>query len=321
MEINDIFVIEVVLEVNMRIPVGFKIFAFIVMLAVSVISAGGLEYIMSNIPVSEEPITDTNPQFTQSPNHTDEPSATDEIDDNEVISDDWYYKDKDIEISIEMVMRDNITYYVADVKISDAKYLKSAFAKNRFGRNSKATTSAMAKANNAIFAVNGDYYGSRDYGIIVRNGVFYRNRPEQEMLAIFNNGDMKVYHENEVDIQQLLEEGLNHTYSFGPGLVIDGEAVEDFSEYSIRGKHPRTGVGIIEPLHYIFITVDARQRGYSIGMTLAEFAKEFEDRGCKYAYNLDGGGSATMYFNGRVINRPCDFGGERSVSDILYIGR
>jgi len=289
------------------------------MLAISIISAGGLEYIMSNIPVVEDPILVTDPLFPNpSPGET---GTVGEPADEEVISDEWYYKDKDIEIKVEMVMRDNITYYVADVKLSDARYLKSAFAKNKFSRNTRAKTSSIAKANNAIFAVNGDYYGARDYGIIVRNGVFYRNRPQQEMLAIFRDGDMRIYDEKEVDVKQLLDEGLLHTFSFGPGLVIDGKAVEDFSEYKIRGKNPRTGVGMIEPLHYIFITVDARQKGYSVGMTLDEFAKEFENRGCKVAYNLDGGGSATMYFNGRVINRPCDFGGERSVSDILYIGR
>jgi exopolysaccharide biosynthesis protein len=145
------------------------------------------------------------------------------------------------------------------------------------------------------------------------------------MMALFNDGNMQVFNEKEVSEEQLNKmienRGLLHTYSFGPILVKEGISVEDFKKYSIRVKNPRTGFGMIDKNHYIFITVDARQEGYSIGMTLNEFAQEFVKRGCKYAYNLDGGGSASMYFNGRVVNRPCDIGGERSVSDILYIGR
>ncbi len=68
----------------------------------------------------------------------------------------------------------------------------------------------------------------------------------------------------------------------------------------------------------MFVVVDGRQSGYSEGVTLTELADIMVDLGATTAYNLDGGGSSTMYFDGEVINSPSN-GGERATSDILYI--
>ncbi|ETI90072.1 phosphodiester glycosidase family protein [Clostridium butyricum] len=76
---------------------------------------------------------------------------------------------------------------------------------------------------------------------------------------------------------------------------------------------------MISPNNFVFVVVDGRDNGYSRGMTLNEFSQLFEDLGCTYAYNLDGGGSSTMYFNGRVVNNPGGKDSERKVSDIIYI--
>ena len=56
---------------------------------------------------------------------------------------------------------------------------------------------------------------------------------------------------------------------------------------------------------------------------MAELAQFMYDQGCTQAYNLDGGGSSALYFNGTVVNNPTTNGRriqERSVSDIVYIG-
>ena len=89
---------------------------------------------------------------------------------------------------------------------------------------------------------------------------------------------------------------------------------------SIQGDNPRTGVGVISNNHYVFVVVDGRSTGYSRGASLAEFAAIFKSLGCTTAYNLDGGGSSTMYFMGRVVNNPLGKNQERGTSDILYIG-
>lgn len=250
----------------------------------------------------------------------------------QVEQDDWNYSSEDTTIQISKVETgsgsDKITYYVADVQLEQADLLQSAFAKNAFGRNITENTSTIAAANNAIFAINGDYYGFRDDGVIIRNGTLYRDEPTRDALALLSDGTMKSYNEEQLSSSDLLAEGVTQTYSFGPILVKDGTVVDDFDKVvidtnfgnrSIQGSNPRTGIGMIAPNHYVFIVVDGRNENYSKGMTLSEFAQVFKDLGATEAYNLDGGGSSTMYFMGRVVNNPQGKQQERGVSDILYI--
>ncbi|MCO5384507.1 MAG: phosphodiester glycosidase family protein [Desulfosporosinus sp.] len=249
-----------------------------------------------------------------------------------VESDDWNYKSDNVTINIEKVQtgqgKDMVTYFVADVQMSDASSLKSAFAKNIFGRNVVEKTSQIAADNQAIFAVNGDYYGFRSDGVLIRNGVLYRDEPARVGAALFEDGTMQTFDETEVASSSLLAAGALHTLSFGPVLIKNSEIVEDFEKVSIdsnfgnrsiQGSNPRTGIGMISANHYVFVVVDGRKENYSKGMTLSEFTDVFADLGCTEAYNLDGGGSSTMYFMGRVVNNPLGKQDERSISDILYI--
>lgn len=246
--------------------------------------------------------------------------------------DDWNYSSSKTNISIKKVEAgsgaDQITYFVADIQLADAAGLQSAFADDSFGRNIIAYTSTIAEEKHAIFAINGDYYGFRNDGVIIRNGTLFRDEPTRDAMALLSDGTMQSYDEEELSSSDLLAEGALNTYSFGPVLVKDGEAVDDFTKISIdsnfgnrsiQDSNPRTGIGMIAPNHYLFIVVDGRKSNYSKGMTLTEFAKLFADLGATEAYNLDGGGSSTMYFMGRVVNNPLGKSKERGVSDILYI--
>jgi exopolysaccharide biosynthesis protein len=246
--------------------------------------------------------------------------------------DDWNYEGSGISISITEYSsgsgNDALTYFVADVVITDAAQLQSAFADNQFGQNIIAYTSEIAAENNAIFAINGDYYGFRDNGIIIRNGVIYRDDPARTGLAFYADGSMQVYEETQTSAAELLAQGVWNTLSFGPALLDDGVVVENlntveidtnFGNHPIQGNQPRTGVGIIDNNHFVFIVVDGRSKGYSMGVSLTEFAQMFQQLGCMEAYNLDGGGSSTMYFMGRVVNNPLGRNKERGTSDILFI--
>ena len=250
----------------------------------------------------------------------------------EVTSDDWNYSSDTTDISIKEVTKgsgDNkITYFVADVKLTEGTSLKTALAKNEFGRNITEATSTIAENNNAIFAINGDYYGFREDGVIIKNGVIYRDEPARDALALYNNGTIKAYDEKTVSSENLISSGVTDTLSFGPVLIQDGAITSDFESVavdanfgnrSIESSNPRTGIGMIEANHYVFVVVDGRSKGYSKGMTLTEFAEVFEELGCTEAYNLDGGGSSTMYFMGRVVNNPLGKDEERDISDIIYI--
>lgn len=235
------------------------------------------------------------------------------------------YKDSNIQITISTVNKYNTYFYVADIKVSSAAYFKTAFAKNTYGRNIKQTTSVMAENNNAIFAINGDYYGFRNYGFVLRNGVLYRSTSgDGDALVIDKSGNFSIADESTADAQNLADKGAWQILSFGPALVNNGEiTVNSGSEVGqSMASNPRTAIGQVSSLHYIVIVSDGRT-SESEGLSLLQLAQEMKARGCTIAYNLDGGGSSTMWFNGNIINNPVSNGsssGERSVSDIVYFG-
>lgn len=223
-----------------------------------------------------------------------------------------------------------VTYYVADVVLDDATTLKSAFANDSFGENITETTSAIATDLNAIFAINGDYYGFRDTGIVIRNGVVYRDEGARQGLAFYRDGTVEVYDETATNAGQLVADGVWNTLSFGPAVLQDGNIVDgiedvevdtNFGNHSIQGEQPRTAVGVIGTNHLVFVVVDGRSPGYSAGVTMTGMAQIMKDLGATTAYNLDGGGSSTMYFNGALVNNPLGANKERGTSDILYIGK
>lgn len=223
---------------------------------------------------------------------------------------------------------DTVTYYVADVTMTDATQLRSAFADNSFGENIIANTSTIAEENDAVFAINGDYYGFRDTGIVIRNGVVYRDEGARTGLAFYKDGTVKVYDETATTADQLVADGVWNTLSFGPAIVQNGEEVDgidsvevdtNFGNHSIQGNQPRTAIGVVDANHLVFVVVDGRSTGYSKGVTLPQLAQIMIGRGATTAYNLDGGGSSTMYYDGALVNNPLGKGKERGTSDILYI--
>ena len=236
------------------------------------------------------------------------------------------YQDENISITITEYREYDTNIYVAEVIISSPAYLQTAFAKNAYGRNVTEKTSEMAENNNAIFAVNGDYYGARETGLVVRDGVIYRDSTsrDRENLVIYKDGTLDVITERGSDPETLVENGALHILSFGPGLVLDGEISVSKNEEvgQAMASNPRTAICQVDDLHYLFVVSDGRT-DESEGLSLYELATFVQGLGAKTAYNLDGGGSATMWFNGEIINIPMSSKGinkERSVSDIVYIG-
>lgn len=241
------------------------------------------------------------------------------------------YTSDDTSISIEQVTTgsgdDTVTYYVADVVLDDATQLRSAFAQNQFGENITELTSEIAQDVGAVLAVNGDYYGFRDTGIVIRNGVVYRDEGARQGLAFYTDGRVEVYDETTTTADELLADGVWNTLSFGPAVVTGGEIVDGIDDveidtnvgnHSIQGEQPRTAIGVVDENHLVIVVVDGRDEGYSRGVTLTELAQIMVDNGATTAYNLDGGGSSTLYFDGEVVNQPSN-GGERATSDILYV--
>lgn len=241
---------------------------------------------------------------------------------------DTSYSDDNISVTLTEKTISNTQVYIADVTVSSSEYLKTAFAQNTYGNNVTAKTSETAANNNAILAVNGDYYGANTTGYVIRNGVVYRDTVREDSsngdLAIYKDGSFKIIYEDQVSADQLVKDGVVNLLAFGPSLVENGEiAVDTNSEVGqSMSSNPRTAIGIIDENHYIIIVSDGRT-SESEGLSLYQMAEIMKSYGVKTAYNLDGGGSSTLYFNGQVINKPTTNGNtisERSVSDIVYIG-
>lgn len=238
------------------------------------------------------------------------------------------YKDDNISINLSETTVNNTQVYVADITVTSSDYLKTAFAQNAFGTNVTAKTSETAADNNAILAVNGDYYGANSTGYVIRNGVVYRDTVRENSnngdLAIYKDGSFKIIYEDQISADQLVKDGVVNLLAFGPALVENSEIAVGTNEEvgQAMASNPRTAIGIIDVNHYIIVVSDGRT-SESKGLSLYQMAEVMKSYGVKTAYNLDGGGSSTLYFNGQVINKPTTGGNkisERSVSDIVYIG-
>lgn len=300
-------------------------------LAVVLVLGGGAAWAADRFLIAHVEISDVSAYEAAQTSTDATETETDTTDAGTVTLTDTAYSDGETSVTISTVVTgtgdDTVTYYVADVVLGDATDLRSAFANNQFGENITETTSGIAEDNDAVFAINGDYYGFRDTGIVIRNGVVYRDEPAREGLVFYTDGTVSVYDETTTTADELLADGAWNTLSFGPAIVSDGaviEGIEDveidtnFGNHSIQGEQPRTAVGVIDDNHLVFVVVDGRDAGYSRGVTLTELADIMLSLGATTAYNLDGGGSSTMYFNGEVLNQPSN-GGERGTSDILYV--
>lgn len=269
-----------------------------------------------------------------------------------------HYSDSDIYIDITTHRdpADTTYYYVADIRLKSLRYFKTAFADDTYGENVSQRTSDICKNHKGYLAISGDNYGAQEAGYVLRNGQTFRTsksssklgsnpRSLAEDLAIYRDGTFEIFDERKTDLQSIADKGAWQVFSFGPGLVKNGElAVDENTEVDsiikngADSKCQRVAMGIIAPLHYCFVVCDGRS-SESDGFSLWDMARIMKDLHCYAAYNMDGGGSATMYLDdgsgnanklGHLINKPNQnyftHGTgtniqQRGVSDIVYIGK
>ena len=262
-----------------------------------------------------------------------------------------HYSDPDIYIDITTGRFEDFNdYYCADIRIRSLRYLKTALANDTAGENYSEKTSEIANRHKAVLAINGDTYGSQKNGYVIRNGQIIRStknlsRRKPEDLAIYADGTFEVFNERNVELETIASKGAWQVFSFGPGLMSEGKKIiqkgEEVGTAASQNRNQRCGIGMISPLHYVFVVSDGRIKS-SPGLSLYQLGMIMEEKHCYCAYNLDGGGSATMYFddgsgnengfgalvnyctqqlvNGRDLPEAPPIG-EREVSDIVYIGK
>ena len=228
------------------------------------------------------------------------------------------YSSPDLSITVNEVNEGNLTYYVADIYVRDITCFRTALANNTYGSGFRDSITGMAALNNALLAVNGDYYGNTSEGVVIRNGVIYRaNATNCDVCVLYYDGTMKVMPGSSFSVEEAVEDGAWQAWTFGPALLdTDGSTISSFSSTGrIISANPRTAIGYYEPGHYCLVVVDGR--GESAGITLPQLSRLFYDLGCTAAYNLDGGNSSIMVWGDEIINNPS--GGGRESSDALLI--
>ncbi|NTU89541.1 MAG: phosphodiester glycosidase family protein [Actinobacteria bacterium] len=241
-----------------------------------------------------------------------------------VVSTDTSYTSPNVSITMEQKTTGSgsslVTYYVADVYIADVDCFQSYLAEDTYGSGFRESVLDMDLASNALLAMTGDYYGNQEGGIVIRNGeVYCTDASDSDVCVLYHDGTLVTYTADEFDIDEAIADGAWQAWTFGPALLDDGNALASFDlSRQILGVNPRSGIGYYEPGHYCFVVVDGRDDGYSVGVTMEQFAQIFEDLGCTTAYNLDGGKSAVMTYDDAVVNQP-DSGG-RTISDCILIG-
>lgn len=237
----------------------------------------------------------------------------------EVEKTDNSYKSKDINVKIDKVQENGVTYFLADIYVRNLDNFKAGLANGKpLQMNQGEMTDKQAQRYNAIVAINGDNYGDHQTGVVVRNGEFGRDKSFGDVCIMYNDGTMKTLSAKSFNFDQEKDKGLWQIWGFGPMLLDENGAAMTKFDSRVTPANPRTALGYYEPGHYCFLVVDGRQGSYSKGLSLSDMSSLFASLGCKAAYNLDGGRTTIMAFMGNVYNKPYE--GGRSTSDIVYIG-
>ncbi len=221
---------------------------------------------------------------------------------------------------------ENYRGYLAKIRVLDPSALRVGLAQNSYGKLE--TTSAAARRTGAVFAVNGGsfYYTSqggqalyRPYGNTVIDGrlvgSFVPTQGSVFFCGFSRSGTLLGGQFQTADELMSLQPAGG--VSWTPVLIRDRRPLPVPAEWR-ETRHPRTIAGSFANDEIFFIVVDGRQPGWSGGVTLEEIQLRLMHLGAVNAYNLDGGGSSTMYFRGRVLNRPSD-GRERAVATHLLV--
>ncbi len=230
------------------------------------------------------------------------------------------YRSANINLTITPYDENGVRFFVEEFYLSDISSFQTGFAHDNFGRGNYESIPITLGRMNAIAGINGDYYGGRSDGIVLRNGTLYRDggkkKLKRDLCVLYWDGRLETYSPEGFDVQAEVENGAYQIWNFGPMLLDEGgHAMTEFNSDVVR-RNPRTALGYFEPGHYCFVVVDGRS-DVSKGLTLQNLSKLMEILGCVRAYNMDGGKTSEMFYNGELVNVPAD--GGRMSTDVIGI--
>ena len=236
----------------------------------------------------------------------------------EVANADYKYISDSIFVTITSHKTANSFYYLSHIVINDPSQIRSGLSHDTYGGEREKPTDA-AKRLGWVIGTNGSNF-SYETGRPVYAGTCIKNRQVMEPgttngleICLMSNGVL-FSPEMFVDPYKLIASGVTDTWSCGDTLlVIDGENV-NVGDANEDYRYPRTAIGMVQPCEYYLIT--AGTTGYAMGLTYREIRDILLEHDCTFGKCMDGGGSSSLVFQGKLINTPVTT--ERPVVDFLY---
>lgn len=243
----------------------------------------------------------------------------------------WRYQDPTISVEITTGrVKGSVLgcdYWVAHIKLADASQLRTLPAKGFDKSKGSAKGTTLAKRAHAVLAINGDYYNYQKSGYyVLRQGELFLDALDgsRDVLLIDEDGNFIGVPAAKANKIGAIKGEINgkkiiNGFYFGPLLVMNGKAVKDMplrADMAAQKKRQRMAIAQVGPLEYKCICCGPPARGNE-GMTLKDFAALVAKQNVKVAYNLDGGDSTMMIFNGEKIN-DVRSSYVREIVDIIY---
>ena len=231
---------------------------------------------------------------------------------------------EDKDLKLEKIESSRYVGYV--LEIPDPRRIHVATAANIQEKGD--TTSNIAKMNGAVAAINGGGFhdpngtgtGRLPYGFILHDGEYIIGKdvgPSEavDFIGFSKSGNLIAGNYDKTELADMKAmEGI----TFGPPLIVDGKKMITDGDGG-WGVGPRTAIGQRKDGTVLFVVIDGRQPGYSIGATLRDVQDVLYEKGAYIAANLDGGSSSTLYLNGKVVNKPADLLGERMIPTAFIV--
>lgn len=212
----------------------------------------------------------------------------------------------------------------AEVVIADGSQFRRFLADGRYGADTQYTTTEMAQTVNAVLASSGDFYKFHYNGIVVYENTVrnvYTNKADTCYInadgdLLFGYQDVKMTKE---EAQKFVDDNnIRFSLAFGPILVDNGERCEpeNYDLGEVNSISPRAALCQMGTRHYLIVTAN-HEEDYPSALNIHQFAERIALTGCQKAYTLDGGQTAAIALDGKLVNRVL-YGQQRSISDIIY---
>ena len=236
-----------------------------------------------------------------------------------------YYLDETIfAVTWKQAVNDS-TFTISEVKIKDASQFRRFLSGGVYGSGIHLKTTQMAASVNAVVASAGDFYGFRNFGTLVYNGEVKRvNNAIVDTCYIDDKGDLIFSYRGEYDSFEsatkfVEENNIRFSVAFGPALIENGVPIQltDYYIGEIWDQYDRSALCQMGELHYMVVVCNQEDPHYGLPANLEEFQQRLVEFGCEMAYTLDGGQTATIVMDDKLINRVV-YNAERDITDIIY---